>query len=266
MMKNKLYIAIAAISLVFLNGCFDDPGTNVLFDTSFVELDAATTTSGDRTYLYERLNDGTTYDAGFLVVFSGAANANGVNITFAIDTASTAIENVHYTVQATSVTIPAGEWSAELPLTILADNIEAGEKLSIIINITDSDATINPNFSTATHIIQITCPSDIALGAYAETLTGTGAGVPVELTKNTDGSYTLSQMNFDYYNPGYDPIPGTFVDICGELTLQGAPTDVFGIAWIGSGSYDPDTGNLSFSVSDATYNPDYVVDMVFEKQ
>ena len=90
--------------------------------------------------------------------------------------------------------------------------------------------------------------------------------MPVELTKNADGSYTLSQMNFDYYNPGYDPIPGTFVDICGELTLQGTPTNVFGIAWIGSGSYDPDTGNLSFSVSDQTYNPDYVVDMVFEKQ
>lgn len=199
----------------------------------------------------------------------GSPSGSSIDVTISVDESSTAIEGVHYSLASTTVSIPAGEVSAALPVTAILDGFggDPGNKQTLVINITSANgAEVAVSLSQIELTMSITCPSEIPLGAYAEVGTGTGAGIAVELTKNEDGSYTLSQMNFDYYSPGYDPVPGTFVDVCNTLTLQGVPTDVFGIAWIGTGTYDPATGSLRFSVSDQTYNPTFVVEMLFEKQ
>ena len=226
-------------------------------------------TSPTSTELFLFTEPGQTLPAMTTVDLIGSPQSGAITVNIAVDESSTAIEGVHYSLAANTVSIAAGEVSAALPLTAILDgfNGDPSNVQKLVLTISDaSGAEIATNLSTITISMSITCPSDIPLGAYAETATGTGDGIAVELTKNEDGTYTLSQMNFDYYSPGYDPVPGTFVDVCNTLTLQGVSTDVFGIAWIGTGSYDPSTGNLTFAVSDQTYNPAFVVNMTFVKQ
>jgi hypothetical protein len=254
-MKNKLFLIIATVSLVSLTGCFNDPGTDVLFEAndSFVELDAATV--GGKSYLYERLNNGTTYAAGFEVAFAGASNTSGVSVTFEIDASSTAIENVHYTVSGSTVTIPSGSFTAALPITILADGIEAGEKLTIVVNITASDVPVNPNFATGTHTIQITCPSDLA-GTYSMTSVGTeyyGSAFTYTFDDTYEevapGAYKISDLSGGM-EPNIwsnDPVEAILIDVCGVISLDEANFDYIYDYDVLSGSVDPATGVITVS-------------------
>lgn len=157
------------LSGLFYTSC-DEPGTNILFSEEFVELDAATTVTGSKLYTYLRINDGVSTPSEFLVNLSAAQRSTATNFSFEIDPESTAIENLHYTVNGNSGTIAANSNIASLPIDIMDDNINAGEKLTIIVNLTSADVTINPNYVTAIHEIQVTCPIDGKyLGDYAVT-------------------------------------------------------------------------------------------------
>ncbi|MEQ8549189.1 MAG: hypothetical protein RIC03_14855 [Cyclobacteriaceae bacterium] len=231
-MKRTIKFLPILMALFLLTGCFDDPGTDILFDDSFVELEAATTGSGGRDFTFTRLNDGTTYSAGFMINRADASAAQAVNVTYEVDAASTAIDGIHYTSAGTSVTIPAGEWTAELPFTILADGIEAGERLTIIVNLVSADIPVNESFASAPHTIQISCPSDLG-GTYTSVATGDvgdGAGgssgawgpVTTEITVTSVGEilYTFSDISFGLYAGvyGIDAPAGNLQDICGTLT------------------------------------------------
>lgn len=235
MMKNKLYIAIAALSLVFLNGCFDDPGTEVLFDAAFVEVDAGSGSGGGREYSYLRVNDGAWIDAGFGVTYSGAASSSDISITFEIDASSTAVENLQYRLTGpTSVTIPAGSFSAALPIEVFPDAMEPGEQFTIVVNITSSDVTIHPNYGSGTHTIQITCPSDLG-GTYQVSGNGSGpwgcttafTGVEITWTDLGGGVYEIADFSFGAYDACYgagSTPPGGNLrlnDVCGRIFPTG---------------------------------------------
>lgn len=220
--------------LLILTSCFEDPGTDITWEGgTFVELDAAVPVSASKSYSYLRLNDGTTYSSGMLVSFVGTKNS-GTTVSFEVDASSTAIEGVHYTTSGTSVTIPAGEFVAELPFTILADNIEAGESWTIVVNITDADVEVGSRAS-ATHSIAIACPSDLA-ATYTFTTDGyigpagtttqngiTGSGT-ITATP-TSGVYTLTDYSFGVFPDmwGDSPAVGslTLLDVCDELSFAG---------------------------------------------
>lgn len=258
-MRNFKYISLLVVS-VLLTSCFEEPGTAVTWEGgSFVELDAATTPTAARTYSYLRLNDGTTYDAGFQVLLASAKNPNGVSVSFEIDAASTAIENVHYTVDGSTVDIPAGEFVGELPITISADAIESGEQFTIIVNLTDADVELGER-STATHRIQISCPSDLE-GTYSYSTVnleggpggGTNAG-PVTGTGTLTalaalGQYTISDVSFGLYEDIWgDPPAGAvrLVDVCGYLSFAGAD-NVYGDTWTMSNlTMSPDRTEITF--------------------
>ena len=182
----------------------------------------------------------------------GISNSD-VTVDISIDESSTAIEGVHYELLNSAISIPAGSFGSTLPINVLLDgfNGDPEDVRTIVVNISNaSGADVAINLQKLSLAIAITCPSEIPEGTYTET--GTGVGSDVTLTKTGDDTYMISQMNFDYYSPTYDDVPGYFTDVCNSLTLNGVPTDVFGIAWIGNGRYDPVTGNLSFTVYDAT--------------
>jgi hypothetical protein len=230
MMKNKLYIAFAAISLIFLNGCFEDPGTEVLFDAQFVELDAGSGSGGGRAFSYLRVNDGNFVDAGFGVTYSGAASSSDISITYEVDASSTAIENLHYRVTGNSVTIPAGSFSTALPFEVFPDAMNPGEQFTIVVNITSSDVTIHPDYGSATHTIQITCPSDLG-GTY--TVAGVGwcgtafTGAEVVWTDLGGGVYEVDDFSFGAYDACYGAgatLPGGNLrlnDVCGRIFPTG---------------------------------------------
>lgn len=227
--------------MVLLAGLFsacEEPGTSILYDKSFLELDAATTVTGSKTYSYLRVNDGQPIPSGFIVNLGSAQLPNPVNFTFAIDGASTAIENLHYTLTGTTGTIAANSNTVELPIMILDDNINPGEDLSLVINLVSADVEINPNYETATHKIQVICESDLA-GVYDYTTTdpwcgGGDATGSVELIDLGSGVYTFSDWSFGSYPVCYGGSAAgwgslQFVDVCNIVSYTGS--DAYGDSW-----------------------------------
>lgn len=265
-MKNifKLNIILAMLILV-VSSCEEEEklaykGSSQVyfFDSSISELFLFTGAGQEEEFLVD-------------VNLLGQAVGSDITVTVEVDESSTAVEGVHYEFTTNTVTIPAGEYGAQLPITALLDGFNGDPELTVnlVLNIVSAQGVEVANaVSQATLSLSITCPSEIPEGTYHEINTGTGgAARAVQLTSLGGGRYELSQMNFAYYNAGYADIPGEFIDVCNELTLQGVPVGAaYGIAWIGTGVYNPTAKTLSFTVSDATYNPDYPVDMVFELQ
>ena len=239
-MKQLKYITLLS-ALFFLSSCFEDPGTEILWEGgSFVELDAATTASATRDYSYLRLNDGTTYSSGMNVLLASASNSGGVTVNFEIDASSTAIEGVHYTTSGTSVNIPAGSFVGELPFTILADNMNPGEVFTLVINITSADVEIGER-SSATHNISIQCPSELAGMIDYQVLSNDWGGANdsgtmewIELGAN--GVYTWDTYTFGAYQTLYACCEQTrassilnVTDVCSSLSIT--PADGFGCTW-----------------------------------
>lgn len=263
-MKNFIYILFIGIG-IFITSC-DEAGLDKLFDEDFIELDAATTVTGDRTYSYLRENDGQGVASGFMVNLGARQKSTPVNYTFSIDPASTAIENLHYTVQGTSGTIPANSNVAELPITILDDNINPGEVLSIIVTLTNADITVHPEYNKAAHLIQVTCPSDLA-GTYSAATTGTSTDgcCPGEVTTTstvtlTDlggGSYLISDWSGGIYFAWYEiygitaafvnggGLNGNITDVCG--TISGSFGEPFGTGITLTGSVNEASGVITYS-------------------
>lgn len=251
------------VGLLLLTGCFDDPGTDILWSETLVEIDQATTAAGSEvTNAYDQLDEGVATPEVVTFNLASAPLNEPVTITFEIGGA--AIPGVHYNMitPGNTVTIPAGENQVSIDYEILTYNISPEETIPLTFTITDvqgGNAELS-NYVEYTNVIRTLCPSTIPEGPYVETT----AGETVELTRLNSNTYRLSQMNFRYYNPGYADIPGEFTDVCSELTLLGVPVGAaYNIAWIGTGTWDEDTETLTFEVSDATYNPDYTASMAF---
>jgi hypothetical protein len=238
MKKLNLLTYILALFLV-VSSC-EEPGTSTIFSESFVELDAATAASSRRVYTYLRLNDGNNKPSGFKLNLASAPLSTDVSVTFEIVAASTtAIANVHYVVNSTTVTIPAGQNIVELPISIVADAIEAGETFDIVVNIVSSTVTVQPNLARATHRIQISCPRNIPEGG-TWTGTTTGDSFAVAGTNNAvviavDGSatgtgYTISDPTAGFYRNfgGTLAYAGRFTNVCDRVILGTTAIGEFG--------------------------------------
>ncbi len=273
-MKKILYSLIVIMAATF-TAC-EDPGTSILYAEEYLELDAATTVTGSRTYSYLRVNDGQGLPSGFIVNLGAAQSSSPINFTFEIDVAnSTAIENLHFSVDSNTGTIPANSSTAELPITILDDNINPGESPAIVVKLTGGDIAVNPNYETATHVLQVLCESNLA-GSYTMVTTyhkhdflptfDTNTQ-DVELTDDGDGVYTL--VGFDGglyaegnpYNTNYNtsPVTGKIQDVCGTITTDGVqdPWQNLLADPARPNSYDPATGVITYSVVGDVYGENW---------
>lgn len=268
-MKNIYRILGALLIVPLLTSCFEDPGTDTTFP-AIAQVELAAASANNPTFTYLRENIGAELNAGF-EVYLASTSSSGADISFEIDATSTAVAGTHYNLNGTSVSIASGEFSAELPITILPDNIEAGEQWTIVVNITSATgADVSTNFASGTHTIQISCPPNIGIGNYTTEVAGipdpdgcaTGfayAGNAVTLTYDAGtGLYTISDADIGYFAGDYTAATD-FENICDALTLQGNPTAPYGISFVGSGIYIPGggangTGQIVFQCYyDATY-------------
>lgn len=132
----------------------DSPGTDILYIDAFLELDAATTVTGQQTFTYKKQEDGLSTPSGFIVNLAAAQLSEPTNFTFEIDGSSTAIAGEHYELTNNMATIPANASTTELPIEILDDNLVIGESRSIVIKLISNTIPVNPNYEIATHIIE----------------------------------------------------------------------------------------------------------------
>lgn len=262
-MKNlKLSYLVLALALVVF-GC-EEPNSNKIFELSFIELDAATTASGSRTYTYLRENNGVNKPSGFKVNLASQPLTQDVQVNFEILSTSTAILNVHYTVANQVVVIPAGENIAELPIEIIADGINAGEQLSINIRITgNSTVSAMTGLDEGSHIIQISCPPNIPEGGSWTGVTTEGAfgafGNEPNATITALGGvfYEVSHLSAGYWR-NFDPTQtttGQFSNVCDAITITVDGSVRYGSVTSspsnGGGTFDPGTNTLTIP----WYNP-----------
>lgn len=262
-MKKILYSLLVVLA-ASVTAC-DPPGTDILYTEEYLELDAATTANGSRNFLYLRVDDGQGVPSGFIVTLGAAHSASPINFTFEVDAAaSTAVENLHYTVDASSATIQPNTSTVELPITILDDNINPGENLTVVVNLTGGDIAANPNYETATHNVAIVCESTLA-GTYTTTTTGTSTDpcCPDETTVtgevtltagSSDGAYSISDWSAGMYLEWYDVygitaatnMSVTIQDVCGAISIAetGEP---FGNTFSATGSVDAATGVITYT-------------------
>lgn len=165
MKKNKTLSIFASLFVaIVMVSCFEDPGTDFLFEGSFLEINEATTTAGaDVGKAYERLNNGSTKRDSIRINLAGSHRSTPITVNFTIDATSTAVAGVHYNLITTggSVTIPANESYAYVYFEVLPDNIEPGEVWKLKFNLTgssQSDIELSENFKSFTRSIRILCP------------------------------------------------------------------------------------------------------------
>jgi len=151
MKLNQIFIAF----LIFGIFSCEAPGTDILFADRFLELDAATTVTGEQTFTYQKIEDGQGIPSGFMVNLAAVQQASPITVNFEIEANSTAEVGTHYRVNGNTATIAANSSTAELPIEILDDNMKIGESWTIIIKISSNAVPVNPNYEMGTHVIEV---------------------------------------------------------------------------------------------------------------
>ena len=150
----KHHLIFITFLIVGIFAC-DAPGTDILFVDTFLELDAATTVTGEQTFTYQKIADGEGIPSGFIVNLAAVQQTSPITFNFEIEDSSTAEAGKHYRVNGNTATIPANSSTVELPIDILDDTIEVGDSWTIIIRISSNSIPVNPNYEIGTHIIEV---------------------------------------------------------------------------------------------------------------
>ena len=240
-LSSILFLGLAAVMF----SCFDDAGTDILLEGSFVEIQEATTSGGlDLSKSYNRLNNGIATRDSIRVNLVGPQRGSAVSVNFQVDPASTAVAGVHYNMitTGTSVTIPANSSFGYIYFEILADNIEPGEvwKLSFTLTGTDaSDVKLSENYKSFTRSIRILCPFVRAnfIGAYSCVEPGYGTYTVNSVAGATETSITIDNF-WDFggvvtyeFNPA-----STAVTLATQNVTMGGT--VYVVSQNGSATYD----------------------------
>lgn len=162
MKKLNILIIMASVGVFALTSCFDDPGTDILFnDQWFVEIQEATTSGGlDITKSYTRTLNGLGIRDSIRVNLAGAQRPDAVNVSFEVDNTSTAVSGTHYSMitTGTSITIDPSKSFTFIYFTVLDDNFTtlglAGQ-VKLRFNLTAADVPLSENFKSFTRTIRV---------------------------------------------------------------------------------------------------------------
>ncbi len=238
MKSNKIYIfLVMLVATLTTTACFDDQGSDTLFGGNQVEFNAGNLPNG-LTSSFVRLTSAQTDNIDVQVNRVSTSGTGAITVTVEADPTSTAVEGVHYRLPSKSITIPAGEFTAKLPVTVLTGNIDPTETPNLVLKMTSATgAEVSANYGKLTVAIRVICPSDLK-GTYTvfweKLQTGDGSGGPnqtatnfviaaadkVVITQVSAGLYQMDDMSFGMYPGIYsDAKPvGRMRDNCTKLT------------------------------------------------
>lgn len=163
-MKRILYYTLALASVSLLNACMEDPGTSIKWESPdpIVQFDGFTSL----VRLYTKVEDGEPVNDFIKIsVIPSKTGRIEEDIQVALDVELIGPDNYSgppaYEIPS-SVTIPAGSYSANIPVTIFDDDIDSDTlQFSVRVKIAStSKGIINPNFSQLTFNFSI-CPSAV---------------------------------------------------------------------------------------------------------
>lgn len=263
-MKTLKYILILVFSLGALNSCLVD-------DTARYDLnDDGPNLAGfaDTRTAFSFVSDGNEYVFTVRVKLVGPTSmdvTDDIVLTIGSDASSTAIENTHFRLEQTTITLKKSDnYLGVLPIRILTAGIAAPleETPVLVLNVvsaTGAETVIN-NGKKLEITLNYGCFSDLA-GLYRLTIERVNSlGVPSTIVRNDEvitqtgvgtyrttyvGHWTLEEIAPG--NPGF-----TFTDVCNDLSVPEQklanlyPNIVKGTA---PGSVDPVTGNIYIEYS-----------------
>ncbi len=265
---NKLYLFLAVLAAsLSMTACFEEQGGDVLLGGSYVEFEDGRLPNG-RTVSFVRTGP----DQSDLVELQlnrvSTNSSSPITVNISVDPASTAIAGVHYQFGGQPVTIPAGAFTASVPVTVLTGNIDPSETPNLILNITTANgAEISSNYGDLLLAIRVICASELA-GTYKvfwEYLqVGNGEGGAAQSTTNYviaaadkvvlsgagTGTFQVNDISFGLYPGLYnDAAPaGRISDACGVITGDPSNADRYGDPFTISGQVNED-GTLSITWS-----------------
>jgi len=247
MKSNKIYIFLGMlVATLTATACFDDQGTETFYGGNQVEFNAGNLPNGLASSFVRR-NASQTDNVDIQVNRVSTSGAAAITVNVEADPTSTAVEGVHYRLASKSITIPAGEFTAKLPVTVLTGNIDPSETPNLVLKITSATgAEVSSNYGKLTVAIRVICPSDLG-GTYSvfweKLQTGDGSGGPDQIATNfvisaantismvqtATGVYTMDDMSFGMY-PGIYGVAeptGRISDNCGKLTGAASNLDQY---------------------------------------
>lgn len=259
--------------------CMEESDFNKVWDGLEVEFDASTLPNGV-TQNFVRMNNAQTDQANLQINLVGAPQSTPVTVTIEADPASTAVKGVHYNLTSNTVTIPAGQVIAQLPVTVLTGNILPTETPNLVLNITSATgAKVSVNYKSLTFRIRVICPSNL-VGSYnvfwRVLNLGDGSGgvaqtasnftidgfSTIALTSTATGVYSMSDMSFGMYPGIYkDSAPtGTFTDRCNNLVGASTNRDRYNDPFTITGTSTPADGKIVITWSN-TYGDGGTVEL-----
>lgn len=130
MQKIKNYsIVFIVLLLLMVTGCdslFDTGDTEKVYDgppqVAFFPLQREVGVGAGSTWVQVQL-------------IATAARTSDLTINFAADGASTAAAGTHYNLPGNSVVLPAGEWTVNINVSLIAGSVPAGEEVLLILDL-----------------------------------------------------------------------------------------------------------------------------------
>lgn len=239
---KKLYIYFAVVfASMAMTSCFDDPGADVYFEGNEIEFNAGALPNG-LTTTQTRTSDTQTDVLQVQVNRVSTSASAAVTVTIKVDPTSTAVNGVHYSLASNTVTIPAGEFVANFPVTILTGKIQPTESpvLKLLIE-SASGANLSANYADLAINIRVVCPS--AISTATDVWVASTSTIYGNFTKEvtfkplTNGQYVISDISAGMYSSfGFSGTQEVvYGDSCGKITFVREGQNEFAITNPASG-------------------------------
>ena len=250
---KKLLILVAIT--VFATSCLDDT-------TRMDGIESSPNLAGfeKKTKNAGFVADGNEYEISVPVLITGPNYTNlteDVTLQFSVDSSSTAVEDVNYSLDVTSLTLTSqNSYSSFLPITIKTQGATAPSTLTLVLNIdsASSDSVlINGRLDQIAININYLCFSDLDNGQPYLNPDCVGGQATVEQV--SDGYYLVGDLPF--LSSGGNPIPFHMSDNCGNITIDDV---IFGAYLVkGEGTVNGDGGfTFTYILYDGTTTNDPV--------
>lgn len=184
---------------------------------------------------FARPGTGEEVPAEINLIYHGTQSST-INYTFEILESSTAVEGTHYTVNGTTASFAADSITAELPISIIPDNLVTCETVTIDVRLVSSDIA-DTKTGTASFNLGVEGGSELAgLVDYVNTANFGGSdvsGTAEIIATSVPGIYTIDDFSFGTWAAFYSIPPPTgtlqWANNCSMIELSG--TDNYGDVW-----------------------------------